>query len=501
MRFWAANIHSLTVKFYHMKKLLLFFLVVFSLGFLGCHDDEGMPVPKGAEGGGGSNIRTVAEAERIALDAADEFFSEGTSRGAGRSVGRVKVVRSKTASRSMGSDTLLYIVNYANEQGFAVIAANPDIEPVMAVTEQGSYDPAAGSDCPGVEIFMTLAQSYVDAASYGFAGPFPEWRDTVRDDSLAWGGSFINPPGKDTIGIDPNPQPYIPPGGGGGGGQTPMQTKETDEYIWFQKVEPRVAVRWGQSPPLGEFCRNYTVGCAPLAIAQVMSYFKHPTSFSGTYKEYSNADHSANEGYHSFTVSWDYVVKHVSNHKNNGDCSCENYPQYNIHGSLSRLGCHIGYFSGLKDKDYASDGTHSNLDKTHDALKKYGYSVSDVRDYKSGDSEKIGTGLIIMRGENVSSSNKGSGHQWVLDGVRRYNVKHTVYVRVKDSDPWKVYQQDTYRYHMNHFNWGWDGNYNGWFNDNVFYTLRYNSYDVELDPWVYMDKDYSKDVRYVKVEK
>lgn len=484
-----------------MKILLLFFLVVFSLGFLGCHDDEGMPVPKGAENGGGSKIRTVAEAERIALDAAGEFFSEGMSRGAGRSVGRVKVVRSKTASRSMGSDTLLYIVNYADEQGFAVIAANPDIEPVMAVTEQGSYDPAAGSDCPGVEIFMTLAQSYVDAASYGFAGPFPEWRDTVRDDSLAWGGSFINPPGKDTIGIDPNPQPYIPPGGGGGGGQTPMQTKETDEYIWFQKVEPRVAVRWGQSPPLGEFCRNYTVGCAPLAIAQVMSYFKHPTSFSGTYKEYSNRAQPVTEQYHSFTVSWDYVVKHLSSY-DNVDCPCWYYSEYDIHNALSRLGCHIGYFSGLKDSDYTygsngSPETGSTVDKTRNALKKYGYTVSEECAYKSGDSDKIGAGLILMVGNNVSSDNKGVGHMWVLDGVRRYNVKHTVYIREKDSDPWKVSLQHTYRYHMNHFNWGWDGRNNGWFNDNVFNIHRYMSDDCGQKRSDQLD--FSKDVKYFTV--
>lgn len=57
------------------------------------------------------------------------------------------------------NDTLIYVVNYEDNKGFALISAVDDSQPVLAVVPNGSYDPEIGTDNPGFNLFM-------DAATY-----------------------------------------------------------------------------------------------------------------------------------------------------------------------------------------------------------------------------------------------------------------------------------------------------------------------------------------------
>ena len=52
------------------------------------------------------------------------------------------------------------MVNFANDGGFAIIAADRNCDDVLAVTESGHYDPEAGTDNPGLQIFMERAVGY-----------------------------------------------------------------------------------------------------------------------------------------------------------------------------------------------------------------------------------------------------------------------------------------------------------------------------------------------------
>ena len=44
----------------------------------------------------------------------------------------------KTRSASI-SDTLAYIINYANDEGFAIISTNKNVFPVLAFSEKGNF--------------------------------------------------------------------------------------------------------------------------------------------------------------------------------------------------------------------------------------------------------------------------------------------------------------------------------------------------------------------------
>lgn len=59
------------------------------------------------------------------------------------------------------NDTLLYVFNFNDEQGFAVVSANRQTEGLIAAVEMGSYDPAIPTGNPGFDTYMQMAKVYV----------------------------------------------------------------------------------------------------------------------------------------------------------------------------------------------------------------------------------------------------------------------------------------------------------------------------------------------------
>ena len=81
----------------------------------------------------------------------------------------VKTVR-KTVSRADGTvsdnDTLLYIFNFDDNQGFAVVSASRQTDGLIAVTEAGNYDPAVPTGNPGFDMYMKMAVFTMHGANF-----------------------------------------------------------------------------------------------------------------------------------------------------------------------------------------------------------------------------------------------------------------------------------------------------------------------------------------------
>lgn len=91
------------------------------------------------------SIRSYDEALEIAKGAVSIVENGITTRGSfpSRVIDQKNsmIIRS-TLTRSESTDyndTLLYVFNYANDMGFAVVSANPETEGLIAVTESGTY--------------------------------------------------------------------------------------------------------------------------------------------------------------------------------------------------------------------------------------------------------------------------------------------------------------------------------------------------------------------------
>ena len=63
------------------------------------------------------------------------------------------------------NDTLIYVFNFEDNEGFVLVSASEDTEAVLAITEQGYYNPEEKSENEGFELFMGLAKNYVLTAS------------------------------------------------------------------------------------------------------------------------------------------------------------------------------------------------------------------------------------------------------------------------------------------------------------------------------------------------
>ena len=149
----------------------------------------------------------------------------------------------KVATRSAGDsdqeseNPLLYVFNFEDNEGFAVMGADKRGAPLLALTESGEFTPGMTTDNLGFAISMSQAvaaysQMIVEAGS-----------DTVYNTN----GFVMTATVKDSITVNKNGQ---------------------------------CQVRWGQGSPYNRYCpTGCPTGCTATAVAQLMSIFKYPSSF------------------------------------------------------------------------------------------------------------------------------------------------------------------------------------------------------------------------------
>ena len=249
--------------------------------------------------------RSYQEAEHFALDAIDVIDQAVPTRsGASRTIAS-GMCYSKPATKSEpAADSLFYVFNFADEAGFAIIAGNRQVSPIVAVTEQGSYIPGEKTGVDGFDGYMDMVISTFSGLDRG----------------------------------DPFPYSYY-----------------EDEIVGTQ-MPPLVYVRWGQQGVYGQFCSNGRSGCVITAMAQILSYFEKPQSFILSVdmeNTYSAGD--------TLVLNWPLIKQHRVNHSGNY-LSCDAvHPQI---GALMReLGaiCGSTYYPTTTSTNYDVSSVYSQL--------------------------------------------------------------------------------------------------------------------------------------------
>lgn len=336
-----------------------------------------------------------------------------------------KAVVGGTTRSGEGADTLMYVFNFDNNEGFAMVATARDSEQLIAVTEQGNYTPGVDTDNEGFNMFARAAEEYVS-----------------------------------TLAVTPGPG-QIDPGG-------PFYKIEYQEE--YDTVGPLLATKWGQEYPYGVYCPNYTVGCVATAIAQIMVYHQHPESISLTY---SGAPTS------SLTLDWDGIAQHHIVFS----CPC---PQ-NIHDQIAYLCREIGQRVNMSYNppggDFQGPTSGATLPNALSGIHSLGYTTRNSA--SNYDINKIITNMnnsqpvfMVGSGPNANENNKQSNHAWVVDGCITYTQMFITYISLASNNgPWFI-DEIRYRYtYYPHCNWGWNGDCDGFFNDGVFNTANAYQYD------------------------
>lgn len=296
------------------------------------------------------------------------------------------------SSRSEAPDTLFYVVNFGEQEGFAIVSNRSGIDPLIGISDSGHYNPH--------EVHVnTNFQHYMDGVI-----------ETLSSSSDDHSGLIIR---RDLV----------------------------------ENCPPKVLVEWGQGEPYNAYCDNGLTGCSNTAMAMIMSYFEQP------------ADIAMTAGYwdvHIMQLDWEAMKLH----RRQPD-RCYEDDAEGTHEMLSKLLRQIGCDANSTYLTYSDGGagTATNPYTALNVIGRYGFSHTPPVNFSNVDYKYyLRNNYILFAFGFLENSNKG--HGWVFDGFKRYR-----------------YNGMNYFEDFCHYNWGWDGQENGYFRAGIFDVTQADSYD------------------------
>jgi len=338
-------------------------------------------------------------------------------------------------------DTLAYVFNFNDSLGFAIISADTRIDnAILAFTDNSSLMDSI--DNPGIAIFLELLEDYmlnsIIEAEQQKDSLLESIMEKLGDESDTKSGLF------------------------------PIISAREISRETVSKVGPLVPVEWGQERPynnnLGGQCNNtsgrYWAGCVATAVAQILSYWRHPSNING------------------FSFNWAELNQYTSRpgaYPNAGNQSVFWAPN-NVNIQLANLFQQIG--SGVS-MNYGCGGSGATTSNSVNFLGRQGFRTEGIRGYDyntvisslnnrrplmaAGCSEAR-TVITRFLGIQISKNTVyDKCHQWVIDGY----LRHRVTLELTKSRNDAVLQRVLYHEYL-HNNWGWDGFSNGFFEIGVF---------------------------------
>ncbi len=375
-----------------------------------------------------SRSRSMEEAVEIAVNAAQTLDrSRDRSRAGGRtaSVSDVKVI-TDGESRSGEADSLLYVVNFDNNEGFVLVPAPRIEKEVLAVVDEGAYDPSVGTDNPGFNLYLDAANNYIRHRRDN-GGISPQFEITP---------AIIYKTVIDTIA----------------------------EYGNFHRLGE---LAWGQRVPYNKYTPNGYTGCAPTAMAMIIAGIEYAQeTLNYTFPE---------RDINSESVYWPDLLAHKKNSPTSLESNhiCYATDKEALHNTIARLMRQIGVVAGSVYYTNGS-GTGTYPSSYESTLKFFlpDRAITPLTNYKSDQVTKIlDWGFLLMR----ASSNEG-GHAWVAEGYHFLKTDEMVMEYNPDNKTWRVVTHDIKVMSVTYFNWGWNGLYNGFYEGVVFDPYDGNSF-------------------------
>ena len=212
-----------------MRNTILYLCVLLNL--IACNDS--------------SNYTLLSKTEQISMEQAQVYaldfvnnVTSNTRSGKNFTVENVKAIKtSYITTRSEESDTLFYVVNFTDENGFVITSTHNCKFPVIAYIEDGNY---LDNDTL-IPIVRDLLYSYLDTTECRM--------DRFRTDD------------------DWNPgTPYFPEN--------------------WQVLSPILKTRWNQNGFYNNYCPNGSLaGCVPVAVSQICTYIEKPDTITWSYND------------------------------------------------------------------------------------------------------------------------------------------------------------------------------------------------------------------------
>lgn len=425
-----------------MKKLFILPFILLSL--LACNENVDFENP--AETTSYAFVDSFYVPFETALTYAEQMLNK--ENGSTRTSTKRKVAEhyeyiTNNATRSTGEniDVRFHVINFENNQGFALVSADSRTTPVYAYSSTGNLNIDESIENSGFGDFMDAATEHY-AMEIDFTG-----------DLLPITPTPINP-------IVNLPLEYID------GIWCHMAVEEVNKTNANGIL---VKAEWHQKWPYNYYCGENTnatkasgyrnaAGCGPLAAAMIMSYYSYPASFGG------------------YTLEWNKINSSIKFN--------ESYPQISENAkAAARL---INLVGISADADYGLT-TGIYMSGITAVFNDFGYNFNGPSAYSSAAviNSLDSSCPILIAAQNVNLD----GHMWIIDG---YNITNEIKTYYYQTPPYDLYRRTTnIKNEYLHCNWGWgyDKNNsscwclnvfnspNGQFNTNkqIFYNIQPNN--------------------------
>lgn len=307
---------------------------------------------------GCSYVFSPEEAAYYALNVVNSIDSKGTRHE--RKVASVEVI-GKTEKLTRGgesarADSLLYLVNFEGDDGFALISANKRASiPFYALSDEGNLNLA---DTLENRALATRMRAIYESAS-----------DSWVVDTVTW---------------NVNPNPIIVP--------------SPEENKLLQRVSPLLHYNvrsWNQRPPFNKYCfapngNNAMVGCTAVAVAMITSFYEWPIEYKGNIIDWTaiKSKYYAN----------DSLYKFLSQLGSSENIDVQ-YGESSSGGSVSNV-----------SRTFTNLGYNKNTGWTN-------YNPRVALSLLAGGNPLLVTGVSV---EDASKGIVGSSHMWAIDGFVTY---------------------------------------------------------------------------------
>lgn len=178
-----------------------------------------------------------------------------------------------------------YIINFENDEGFAVLGANEAIPDILAVTESGHIDPAslqvnAGTNCVSTDFFSDndMDESEISEFNENVTIIDGSLFYSQEDDDYYVGSADVDEFTSELIrqGIENSYREFNI--------EDPTAGPESgDRYEEYAIHSPMLSYSWGQSSPYNIYCKRgckkdkeALTGCSTTAMAMIVAYNEFP---------------------------------------------------------------------------------------------------------------------------------------------------------------------------------------------------------------------------------
>lgn len=343
-----------------------------------------------------------------------------------------KKVKSNFSFKYDQSVPSFYIINYEGG-GFAIVAGDDRLNPILAYSDESSFPiDEKGSYPSGLVNWLEDTNALVKHVR-------KQGDEQDIDVDMAWKDLEL----KSQLTMGSLEDVNFPPC---------TITVEGQQFTHTTTVGPFLQTTWGQGVGYNDNminlgCTSYSngrapVGCVPVATAQIMKFYQYPTS-----------------------IAWSAMPT--------------TYGSSTTAMLMANLASEMGTSPGC-------DGSGTSTANAATVLKnKYRYisaTYNATYNYNTVLAELKGNRPVILSGGKNGTkfwffNVYQDGHAWVADGYREldyYTCRIPEWPPAPEEVPWWEQTYGTLYFHMN---WGWNGQFNGWFGYNNWnpstYTFNY----------------------------